>query len=119
MEGRRELAWAVSEPVSRVGAMPWKPVVGQAVIARLDGQVRELVVMAWDSITGDVKVAWPPQNAAIVSRHRYSTVRTTQIAKSRYEPLDPDGFGAATRGTPVVPKHKMGSLDSVQQNSKA
>jgi hypothetical protein len=98
--------------------MPWKPVVGQAVIARLDGQVRELVVMAWDSITGDVKVAWPPQNPAIASRHRYSTVRTTQIAKSRYEPLDPDGFGAATRGTPSASR-QMGSLDSVQQNFKA
>jgi hypothetical protein len=95
--------------------MPWKPVVGQAVIARLDGQVRELLVMAWDSTTGDVKVAWPPQNPAVVSRHRYSTVRTTQIAKARYEPLDPDGFTAATTDAPkVAPKPTMGPLDPVQ-----
>jgi hypothetical protein len=100
--------------------MPWKPVVGQAVIARLDGQVRELLVMAWDSTTGDVKVAWPPQNPAVVSRHRYSTVRTTQIAKARYEPLDPDAFTEATRGAHTLgSSHKMVPLDSVQQNSKA
>jgi hypothetical protein len=78
--------------------MPWKPISGQAVLARIDGQVRELLVMAWNSDSGEVKVAWPPQNHATVSRHGPSSVRTTQLAKARYEPLDPEGFNAVTRG---------------------
>ena len=81
------------------GAMPWKPVTGQVVIARLDGHVREFLVTAWNSETGDVKVAWPPQNPAAVSRHPISSnVGKTQIAEARYEPLDPDAFRAATKG---------------------
>jgi len=78
--------------------MPWKPVTGQVVIARLDGHVRELLVTAWNSDSGAVKVAWPPQNAAVVSRRAFSDVGKTQIAEARYEPLDPDAFKAATRG---------------------
>ena len=78
--------------------MPWKPVKGQAVIARLDGHIRELEVMAWNSENGDIKVAWPRQNPAVAPRHRLANMRTTQISKLRYEPLDPDSFGAATRG---------------------
>jgi hypothetical protein len=79
--------------------MPWKPVTGQVVIARLDGQVREFLVTAWNSDTGDVKVAWPPQNPAVTSRRPLSSnVGKTQIAEARYEPLDPDAFRSATRG---------------------
>jgi hypothetical protein len=78
--------------------MPWKPIKGQAVMARLDGQVRELQVMAWNSENGDIRVAWPRENPAVAPLHRLATVRTTQIAKARYEPLDPDSFGAATKG---------------------
>jgi len=78
--------------------MPWKPVTGQVVVARIDGYVRELLVVAWNSGNGDVRVAWPRHNPAVTPLHRFSTVRTTQISKAHYEPLDPDGFGAATRG---------------------
>ena len=86
-------------PVESGGAMPWKPVTGQVVIARLDGHVREFLVTAWNSDTGDVKVAWPPQNPAVASRRPLSSnVGKTQIAEARYEPLDPDAFRSATRG---------------------
>lgn len=78
--------------------MSWRPVTGQAVLARLDGQVREVLVTAWDSISGAVKVAWPPQNPALVPGRRFSRMRTTEIAKARYEPLDPDAFETATSG---------------------
>jgi hypothetical protein len=80
------------------GAMTWKPVTGQSVLVRLDGQVRQVVVMAWDSFNGAVKVAWPPQNPALLPGHRSSRTRTTEIAVARYEPLDPESFRAATRG---------------------
>jgi hypothetical protein len=79
-------------------SMPWRPVTGQAVLARLDGQVREVLVTAWESISGSVKVAWPPQNTALVPGHRFSKMRTVEIARARYEPLDPDAFKAATSG---------------------
>ena len=78
--------------------MTWKPVTGQVVIARLDGQVREVNVLAWNSISGAVKVAWPPQNPAVVPHRRYSTVRQTEIAVACYEPLDPVSFRAETKG---------------------
>ncbi len=78
--------------------MTWKPVTGQVVIARLDGQVREVLVLAWNSISGAVKVAWPPQNPAVVPHRRYSTVRQTEIAVACYEPLDPVSFRAETKG---------------------
>jgi len=78
--------------------MPWKPVTGQIVIARLDGQVREVVVTAWHRYSGAVKVAWPPQPPTVFSRHPFSTsVGKTEIPEAQYEPLDPDAFGAATK----------------------
>jgi len=48
--------------------MPWKPIAGQVVLARLDGKVRQVLVTAWDSYTGAVKVDWPPENGAVISR---------------------------------------------------
>jgi hypothetical protein len=78
--------------------MAWKPMTGQVVFARLDGKVRQVLVTAWDSYTGAVKVDWPPQNPATVPRHRFSTVRQTEIAAASYEPLDPDAFRADTKG---------------------
>jgi len=79
--------------------MAWKAVTGQIVLARLDGQVREVVVTAWDPYSGAVKVAWPPHSPAFVSRHPLSSnVGKTEIAEARYEPLDPEAFRLATKG---------------------
>jgi len=78
--------------------MPWKPVTGQSVLARLDGQVREVMVTAWDSYTGAVRVDWPPENPATVSRYRPQHLRRTELDKARYEPLDPVAFIASTKG---------------------
>jgi hypothetical protein len=78
--------------------MAWKPINGQLVLAKLDGQIRQLLVTAWNPYTGAVRVAWPPQSPAVVSRHRFSHVGKTEIDEARYEPLDPDAFRADTRG---------------------
>ena len=79
-------------------ALTWKPVIGQMVFARLGGEVREVLVIAWDSASGAVRVAWPPQNPSVLALHPHSVPRRTELASARYEPLDPDGFRAATRG---------------------
>jgi len=42
--------------------MPWKPIVGQDVIANVDRQVRHLLASAWNSSTGAIRVAWPPHD---------------------------------------------------------
>jgi len=78
--------------------MPWKPIAGQVVLARLDGKVRQVLVTAWDSYTGAVKVDWPPENGAVVSRYRLPNARKTVIDRARYEPLDPVAFNADTKG---------------------
>ena len=78
--------------------MPWKPIAEQLAIAALDGKVRQLLVIAWNSDRGAIQVEWPPTNPDIVTRHRYSMVRKTTINLERYEPLDPDAFRTATRG---------------------
>ena len=78
--------------------MPWKPITEQAVMARLDGQVREVLATAWNSSTGAVKVAWPPQNQAISAPNRFSRVGKTEVPEARYEPLDADAFKLATKG---------------------
>ena len=80
------------------GPMAWKPVTGHVVIARLDGQVREVLVTAWNSIGGAVRVAWPPTHPAVAPRHRFAMVRQTEIAAACYEPLDPVAFRADTTG---------------------
>jgi hypothetical protein len=77
--------------------MPWKPIVEQFVVANLGGKVREVLVTAWNSDTGAVKVDWPPQIPSI-SPNRFSHSGKTSIEKARYEPLDPEGFKAATKG---------------------
>jgi len=73
--------------------MPWKPIAEQYVVANLGGKVRRLLVIAWNSDTGAVKVDWPPQ---VRSVHRHSPVRKTKIEPSLYEPLEPNGFKSAT-----------------------
>lgn len=78
--------------------MPWKPVAEQFVVANLGGKVRQLLVTAWNSDTGAVKVDWPPQVTGVGSPNRFSHAGKTKVEKSFYEPLDPDGFGLATRG---------------------
>jgi len=78
--------------------MAWKSVTGQVVLARLDGQVREVVVTAWDSYTGAVRVDWPLENPTTASRYRASRVRKTELDEARYEPLDPVVFRANTKG---------------------
>jgi hypothetical protein len=78
--------------------MAWKPIAEQFVIARLDGKVREVLVTAWNSNTGAVKVDWPPQIPANVFPGRLSHVGRTNLEKASYEPLDPAAFMAATRG---------------------
>jgi hypothetical protein len=78
--------------------MPWKPITDQFVVANLGGKVRTLLVTAWNSDTGEIKVDWPPQIPAIVPPNRFSHAGRTKIEKARYEPLDPDTFRAATKG---------------------
>jgi hypothetical protein len=79
--------------------MSWKPISEQLVIANLDGKVRQVLVTAWNPFTSAVKVAWPPETQGADSRRRFSLVGRTEIAEARYEPLDPDGFKAATKGS--------------------
>jgi len=75
--------------------MPWKPVGGHFVVAKLDGKVRQVLVLAWNSGTGAVRVDWPLQTPSS-SSHRYSKMGSTVIDKSCFEPLDPEGFSAVT-----------------------
>jgi len=78
--------------------MAWKAITGQVVLARLGGQVREVTVTAWDSYTGAVRVDWPPESPATVSRYRPPRLRKTELDKASYEPLDPIAFRANTKG---------------------
>ncbi len=78
--------------------MAWKPITEQTVVAHLGGKVREVVVVAWDTYTGAVKVEWPPPSAAPLVPRRYSKQVSTRIEQTDYEPLDPDGFRVATSG---------------------
>jgi hypothetical protein len=79
--------------------MAWKAVTGQIVLARLGGQVREVVVTAWNPFSGAVKVAWPLQSSTLGVRHpRSSHAGKTEIAEAGYEPLDPEAFQLATKG---------------------
>ena len=80
--------------------MAWKPIGQQQwVLARLDGKVREVLVTAWESYSGAVTVAWPPDNQVAAARYPYSRkAKRTEIAKTGYEPLDPDAFKLATEG---------------------
>jgi hypothetical protein len=80
------------------GSVPWKPITEQYVVANLGGKVRQLLVTAWNSDTGAVKVDWPPQVPFTVSPNRFSHAGRTSVNKALYEPLDPDGFMTATRG---------------------
>jgi len=68
------------------------------VLARLDGQVREVIVTAWDSYTGAVRVDWPRESPTTVSRYRPPRLRQTELDEARYEPLDPVAFRAGTKG---------------------
>jgi hypothetical protein len=78
--------------------MAWKQIAEQIVVAHLGGKVRPVLVIAWESHTGAIRVAWPPQNPAIEAPNPYSHVGKTRIEKVDYEPLDPDGFRVATSG---------------------
>jgi hypothetical protein len=78
--------------------MPWKPVSDQFVVANLGGKVRRLLVTAWNSDTGAVKVDWPPQIPPVVPPNPFSHSGRTSIDKARYEPLDPVAFLRATKG---------------------
>ncbi len=75
--------------------MPWTPIAGHFVVAKLDGKVRQVLVLAWHSDTGAVRVDWPLQTPANSSR-RYSRMGSTTIDKSCFEPLDPEAFSAVT-----------------------
>jgi len=79
--------------------MAWKQITEQLVVAHLDGQVRQLLVTAWDSYSGSIKVEWPLLNPAMVRPNPYSHARKTTIEKAHYEPLDPDAFRVATTGS--------------------
>jgi hypothetical protein len=81
--------------------MPWKPVTGHFVVAKLDGKVRQVLVLAWNSGTGAVRVDWPLQTPNS-SPHRYSRMGSTVIDKSCFEPLDPESFRAVTVGQIAV-----------------
>jgi hypothetical protein len=80
------------------GSVPWKPITEQFVVANLGGKVRQLLVTAWNSDTGAVKVDWPPQVPFAVSPNLFSHARGTSVDKARYEPIDPYTFMIATRG---------------------
>ena len=92
-----------------VGAMPWKPVTGQIVFARLDGQVREVTVTAWDSYTGTVRVDWPPGASPRPSRaiglRACGGPNSTRRATSRSTPSPSEptqGMTLAPHGHPLV-----------------
>lgn len=78
--------------------MPWKPIPEQAVMVRLEGKVRKVMATVWNPSTGAVKVDWPPQRVAIASPAHTAHGGKMEIAKSRYEPLDPAAFKAGTKG---------------------
>jgi hypothetical protein len=80
------------------GTMPWKPITEQFVVANLGGKVRQLLVTAWNSDTGEVKVDWPRQVPAPIVPNRFSHAGRTSVDKARYEPIDPDSFMIATQG---------------------
>lgn len=80
------------------GSASWRPIADQLVVANLDGQVRQVLVTAWNPYTNAVKVAWPPGNLPTVARRSFSQIRQTELAEVRYEPLEPDAFRAATKG---------------------
>jgi len=65
------------------------------VVAKLDGKVRQVLVTAWNSDTGAVRVDWPLQTPSH-SSNRYSRIGSTKIDPSNFEPLDPEGFRAVT-----------------------
>jgi hypothetical protein len=77
--------------------MTWKPIRAQAVVARLDGRARKVLVTDWESYSGAVKVAWPPQHPSVASRLS-TKARRTRLAEDQYEPLDPESFRLATKG---------------------
>ena len=81
--------------------MPWMPIAGHFVVAKLDGKVRQVLVTAWNSYTGAVRVDWPLQTPAN-SSHRYSRTGSTKIDSSNFEPLDPEAFRAVTVGQSQV-----------------
>ncbi len=76
----------------------WRPVLNQFVVAKVDGKIRRVEVTEWNPFTNAVRVAWPRDMPSTVSLP-VSQVRTTEIAEARYEPLDPTGFKAATKGS--------------------
>ncbi len=78
--------------------MAWKPITEQFVVAHLGGKVRQILVTAWDSSSGAIKVDWPILNPPRVGHNPYPHARKTTIEKSHYEPLDPDAFKIATTG---------------------
>ena len=78
--------------------MRWRAISGQLVVANLDGEVRQVLVTAWNPFTSSVKMAWPPENRTAVSCRGRPQVGQTEIAEASYEPLDLDAFGATTKG---------------------
>jgi hypothetical protein len=78
--------------------MPWKPIAEQFVVANLGGKVRTVLVTAWNSDSGAIKVEWPPRVQALVSPNRFSHAGKTTLVPALYEPLEPDAFKAATSG---------------------
>ena len=78
--------------------MSWKPITEQWVVAHVDGKVRQLLVTAFDSYSGSIRVGWPPQDPSAVSLGRHSRPRERLIEKSAYEPLNPNAFKIATTG---------------------
>ena len=65
--------WRSSQRRRRGVPMPWKAVAGHFVVAQLDGKVRQVLALAWNSGTGAVRVDWPLQTPAN-SSHRYSRI---------------------------------------------
>ena len=78
--------------------MPWKPITEQLVVANLGGKVRQILVTAWNSDTGAIKVNWPLQIPPAAFGNRSTHVGKTKLEVALYEPLDPDAFLTATRG---------------------
>ena len=62
------------------------------------GRSDQILVTAWNSDTGEVKVDWPPQIPPVIPPNRFSHSGRTKLDKARYEPLDPEAFAAATTG---------------------
>ena len=66
-------------------------------MARLDGQVREVIATAWNSDRGG-EGRMAPSEAGHLRAQSLLTCREDRSPEARYEPLDSEAFSLATKG---------------------